>query len=117
MTSLGGVVLSDHLILDGLENAPGIVVNQRRTITGKSVVQHAPVIGGRAISLLSESHLTLQQVQDIKTIESNGVAVTLVHPRGTFSVIVTGVSVTQDEECVDLDIDAWFSGSINMIEV
>ena len=117
MINLGGVALSDHLILDGLENAPGIVVNQRRTITGKSVVQHAPLLGGRSLSLLSASHLTLQQVQDIKTIENNGVAVTLVHPRGSFSVLVTGTELTQDEECVDIESDAWFSGTINMIEV
>jgi len=117
MIILGGVTLSDHLILEGLEIAQGIVINQRRTITGRSVIQSAPLVGGRTLFLTSESHLTLQQVNDIKQLENAGLPVSLVHPRGTFNVLISGMDITQDEQCVDLDVDAWFSGTINMIEV
>ena len=113
--TLGGVTLSDHLVLDGLETAPLIAHSQRRTLTGESVVQSAPMSGGRALSLRSENHLTLEQINQVRALA--GQAVTMVHDRGTFTVLVVGIDVEAAFDHADPKTDDWYSGTINMIEV
>lgn len=117
MTTLGGVTLSEHLVLSGLEPAPGVVHSQRRTLLGESVVQVAPVQGGRRLSLSGENHFTLAQIQAVKALESAGQAVTLVHDRGTFTVLIVGTPVEPAVDYADPAADDWYSGEILLIEV
>ena len=120
--SLGGLTLSDHLYLDGIDNAPAVAYSARRTIGGRQVVQVGPLlVRGRTLSLQSEGHISHAEVASIKTMESLGLAVTLVHPRGTFSVLITGTELEPDEFLSNPDSAAagsiWYSGTITMIEV
>lgn len=118
--SLGGIALSDDLVLQGIEEAPGIAMSARRTLGGRQIVQVGPSLaGGRVLSLQSENHLTLSQITAIKAIESTGQAVILVHHRGTFSVLITGTEVDPDTLLANPDTatNQWWSGKINMIEV
>jgi len=117
MTTLGSVTLSDELILSGLETAPDVVVNQRRTVTGESAVQVAPIAGGRALTLSGENHFTLAEIQAVKALAAAGSAVALVHDRGTFSVLITGTPVVPTGDHANPGSDAWYSGDITMIEV
>lgn len=117
MTQLGSVTLSDDLVLSGLETAPDIAVNQRRTLAGESVIQTAPITGGRTLTLAGENHFTLQQIQDVKALAAAGQSVTLTHHRGTFSVLITGTPVEQAIDYADPTAAEWYSGKITMIEV
>jgi len=117
MTTLGSVTLSDHLILSGLETAPDIVVNQRRTVGGESVVQTAPVSGGRSLTLAGENHYTLQQIQDVKALAAIGSPVTLVHDRGTFTVLISDLDVEPTIKFANPAAADWYSGEIFLIEV
>ncbi len=117
MTTLGSVALSDHLTLSGLETAPDVVVNQRRTITGEPVVQVAPIAGGRTLTLSGENHFTLAQIQAVKVLAAAGSAVTMIHHRGTFSVLITGTPVVPTIDYADPGADDWYSGDITMLEM
>lgn len=117
MTMLGAVTLSNDLILSGLETAPDIAYSQRRTIEGESVVQVAPVSGGRILTLSGENHFTLAEIQAVKALAAAGQAVTLTHHRGTFSVLIIGTPVDPTFDRSNPATDAWFSGDITMIEV
>lgn len=118
--TLGALTLSSHLVLEGIEAAPGRAMSMQRTLGGRQVVQIGPPLdGGRVLALQSEGHLTLANVTAVKALEKAGTAVTLTHPRGTFSVIVTGVEVEPDELIVNAESSTtqWWSGTISMIEV
>lgn len=118
MTVLGTITdLSDDLVLDGLENAPGIVVNQQRTLTGVSVVQVGTNLGGRVLVMNGINHFTLAQVNEIKALECTGQAVTLTHHRGTFNVLIVSATFTPARDLADPTDDDWYSGEISMIEV
>ncbi len=117
MTTLGTVILSDDLVLDGLENAPVAASSQRRTLGGESVVQVAPVTGGRNLALVGENHFTLDQLQQIRSLARTGQQVTLTHHRGTFNVLIVGIEAAPAVDVSDPDSGAWYSGTINMIEV
>jgi hypothetical protein len=117
MTTLGGLALSADLVLNGLENAPDLAFSQRRTLAGVSVVQSAPVLSGRVLTLESDGHLTLAQVQAIKALAAAGQEVALVHSRGSFTVLIVGVSVEPVFESSDPEATLWHSGEITLIEV
>lgn len=117
--TLGALTLSDHLYLDGLDQAPGVAIAEpMRTLGGESVIQIGPALsGGRTLSLLSENHIQHSEVTNLKALE--GTEVSLVHPRGTFTVIVTLVELEPDELLSNPDSAPvlFYSGSIQMIEV
>jgi hypothetical protein len=117
--TLGGVTLSDHLVIQGIETAPARAFGGQRLMGGAMHTDVGPALtGGRVLSLQSEFHLTQTDVDAIKELEAAGNAVSLVHPRGTFTVYITGVDVEPDEWLVDPD-DAdilWYSGIINLLE-
>lgn len=119
--TLGGITLSDHLVLLGIEEAPARAMSSQRTLGGRMVVAVGPSLtDGRSLSLQSENHLTLAQITSIKALEASGQTVTLSHPRGTFSVIVTGTpDVKPDIQLVNpaSSTTQWWSGTITMIEV
>lgn len=119
--TLGTLTLSDHLVLLGLESAPGVAYSLRRTLGGRAVLQVGPALsGGRTLQLQSEGHLTHAAVAAIKAIEAAGQVVTLSHPRGTFSVLVVAVELDPDQLYVDpsaVGADLWYSGTITLQEV
>lgn len=118
-TLLGTLSLSDNLVLSGIEQAPDIAHLQRRTLTGRSIVTTAPVVGGRMLTLNSERHLSLADVQAIKALAVAGAPVTLVHHRGTFSVLIVGTALEPDDASLHANPTAaeWYSGDITLIEV
>ncbi len=117
MTTLGTVTLSDDLILEGLENAPLIAYSQRRTLAGESVVQVAPVLGGRELALVGDNHFTLAEIEAVRALAEAGQPVTLTHHRGTFRVLVVSIETDPAVDHADPRPDDWYAGRINMIEV
>ena len=117
MTTIAGITLSDHLVLGGLENAPDIAYSQNRTLMGLSVLQAAPFLGGKTLTLAGENILTKGQIFEIKAIASTGTSVILDHPRGVFEVVIVNTEVEPAFECVNPSDDDWYSGTITMIEV
>lgn len=116
--TLGSITLSDHLFLDGLENAPAIALQAKRTIGGRMIATvGSPLAGGRTLILQSENHLTLAQVTAIKALQASGAAVTLTHHRGIFSVRVAAVNVSPDDNYANPDASVWYSGEITLLEV
>lgn len=120
IVSLGGYALSDHLVLDGLEKAPALAWSSRQTF-GRTVIQLMPIKGGTPVSLISENHLTLAEVQAVNDLIAAGQDVTLVHHRGTFTVVVVGHELVPDTPVANPDEDPntddviWYSGPINLI--
>ena len=117
MTTLGSVTLSDDLILEGLETAPPIAHSQRRTLTGESVVQAAPVSGGRKLALAGDNHFTLADIEAVQALAGAGQPVTLTHHRGTFTVLIVSIEVEPAFNHADPQPGDWYSGRINLIEV
>jgi hypothetical protein len=116
--SLGGIVLDDNLVLDGLEDYPARARSTRRTLGGRMVIQVGVALAaGRELTLSGENHFTLAQIHAVKALEESGQAVSLVHHRGTFTVIVTATTVEPAFGYADPVADDWYSGSITMIEV
>jgi hypothetical protein len=118
-TLLGALSLSDDLVLSGLETAPDIVVSQKRTLSGRSVIQTAPISGGRTLTLSAERHYTLAQVQAVKALAALGQPVTLSHHRGTFQVLITATALEADDASQHANPTAaeWYSGDITLLEV
>lgn len=121
---LGSVTLSDDIRLDGLENAPRIVVNQRRTITGESAVQWAGNQGGRILTLVAfrdndsvYGYFTQAQVDAIGVLFAAGAAVTMTHHRGTFNMLITAVDVESLVGVADPAVDAVYVGTVTGIEM
>lgn len=114
--SLGGITLSDHLALTIGQLPAGI--SQRRLIGGASVVQADGSSGGRSLTLSGEHHWTLAQVESLQLLQASGQAVTLVHHRGTFQVVISDTSeLSPSIEYANPTAADWYSGSISMIEV
>lgn len=117
MISLGNIVLSDDLMLMGIDNQKSVKVRQTRTITGESFITVAKNIGGRTLALVGEFDFTLDIVNQINTLGASGGKVTLIHPRGIFTVIITGVVFTPATKNPEPELAEWYSGEITMIEV
>ena len=117
MTVLGSLTLSDDLLLLGLDSAPPVASSQRRTLSGRSLVQVAPLTGGRSLSLQSENHLSLSEVEAIQAIAATGQPVNLVHHRATIEVLIVGVEMTPAFDHANPESDAWYYGEIFLIEV
>lgn len=116
MTMLGSLTLSDHLILD-IKGA-GVGYSQTRLIGGASVVQADGAQGGRTLTLTGEHHFTLDQVTALQAMQSAGLTVTLVHHRGTFTVLITDTTALEPSiPYANPQTSDWYSGTITMIEV
>lgn len=114
--TLGGVTLSDELTLTIGQLPAGI--SQRRLIGGASVVQADGSSGGRTLTLAGEHHWILAQVEQLRSLQAAGQAVTLVHHRGTFQVVIADTSeLSPSIEYANPTAADWYSGSISMIEV
>ena len=117
---LGSIELSDHVVLDGIEVAPERADSFSRSLFGVATRIRGPQFdGGRTLYLVSNNHITYAQMLDIKELQKSGDAVALIHPRGTFTVVVTAVDLTPDTELVDPfnDPDLWYTGTVTIVEV
>lgn len=114
--TLGGIALSDHLILD--IGSTGVGFSERRLIGGASVVQLDGSSGGRTLRLGNERHWTMAQVDQVRALESAALPITLVHHRGTFTVVIIDTSELElSQRRSDPASTAWFSGTITLKEV
>ena len=114
MVSLGGITLSDHLVLQGLETAPTIAWSSRQTF-GRAVIQVLSIHGGTPLSLISENHLSLADVQAMNGLMAAGQDVELVHHRGTFTVVIVAVDVKPAVLYHDPAPEDWYSGEIKLL--
>lgn len=115
--TLGGITLSDELVLHGLESRRMSEVAVTYLLGGKAVVQADPLdqVSGVPLSLAGEYHFTLAEIKAVQGLV--GQEVELVHHRGTFSVVVVGVP-DEPADPVSNPTDAeWYSGEISMITV
>lgn len=109
--TLGGITLPDNLTLRGLR-APTVAVDQQRTKGGALIALVNRLSGGRSLELYGEylpAHLDA-----VRAIE--GTEVTLVHPRGTYAVMVTGQETEPWSERVNPAADDFEIGSIYLLE-
>lgn len=114
MITLGGLQLSDNLLLKGLRGEP-VAVDMQRSDEGVALVLVAPIEGGRLLTL--DGYFTAAQVDSLMDMARLRKPVTLVHPRGTISVLITGSSLEDWIEYVEPDPDDYEVGTINLIEV
>ena len=118
MGTLGAVTFSDDMTLQISPQSPA--TSQRRLIGGAMVVQADATAGGRTLTLNSQSHLRLTVLDQLRALEAAAMPVTLVHHRGTFTVLILDTSeMTEDDDYADPANDplATVSGNITMIEV
>lgn len=115
--SLGGVALSDHLVLDGLEAAPLVGYSVDITLGGQAVVQtdEMDAAVGLELQLRGENHFTLAQLQAVRALR--GQTVSLVHHRGTMDVVVLNTEIEPTIDYADPAGTDWYSGVITMITV
>lgn len=114
--SLGGLALSEHLLLDIGPASAGM--SQRRLIGGALLVQTDPATGGRSLTLSGENHWSLAQVEAVRALQSQGLPMELVHHRGTFAAVIADTSdLTPSFGYADPAPDDWYTGSITLIEV
>lgn len=115
--SLGGVILSDHLVLEGLETGPLVAYSIKTTLGGSAIVQSDDMDAdiGIKLRLQGENHFTLQQIQDVRALR--GQTVELIHPRGTYQVIVLKTPAEPAINYADPVADDWYGGEIIMITV
>lgn len=113
---LGDIILSNELLLDGLEEAPDVAVIQKRTVVGRSIVRVDPTPGGRQLTLSGENHVTLEQITAIKQLAALGQLVRLEHHRGSFNVYIIGVKATPTVGYADPIGSDWYSCEILTIE-
>lgn len=121
---LGGAVFSDDLLLEGLDTSPPLEFTKRRYICGGLNVQVSPNDGGRILTLVAArigndvyGYFTQAQVDILNAMWQAGVAVELVHHRGTFSVLIEDVAVEPRVGVADPDADAMYVGRVSMIEM
>jgi len=117
MVSLGSVILSDELLLTGLDSSVPVVVDAKRTLGGRQVVRTDPSPGGRSLSLDGKNHFTYDQKDAVQELAALRQAVTLVHHRGTFTVLIVGVQLDPSPKLKDPLGTNWLSGSILLLEV
>jgi len=110
-----GVAYGDELVLRGLD-APAIALSSQRSEGGTLHILTAPLVGGRALEL--EGFITYAQRTAIEALIAAAAAVTLVHPRGTFSVLITATAFEDAlTEYTNPRTTEWLTGTISMLEV
>lgn len=115
MTSLGGIELSEELVLT--IQGSGVGYSQRRLIGGASVVQADGSSGGRIMTLSGENHWTKGQADQIEAMQAQGLPVELLHPLGTYTVLIATSQLQPTKNFHDPIDSDWYTGSITMIEV
>lgn len=112
--SAGGLVLSDNLLLRGLRGDP-VAVDVQRSDAGVALILVADMEGGRLLAL--EGYFTASQIDALMAMARLKQPVTLIHPRGTYSWLITGSSLEPWIDYVEPDPDDYEFGTVNGIEV
>jgi len=112
--SVGGLALSDNLLLRGLRGEP-VAVDVQRSEGGVALVLIGDMESGRPLAL--EGYFTAAQVDALMDMARLKQPVTLVHPRGTFSWLITGSSLEPWIDYVEPDPGDYEFGTVNGIEV
>lgn len=112
--TLGHVLLSDDIRLHGLRVAP-VAADIGRSDDGVAQVLITELEGGRNLDLVGL--FTSAQVDQVMDIARARQPVTLVHPRGTFRVLVVGCDLADWIDYVEPDPDDFEEGKIQLIEV
>ena len=112
--TLGGLELSDNLLLRGLRSDP-VAVDVQRSDAGVAQVLVAPMEGGRVLGLYG--YFTAAQVDALMAMAAIRLPVQLVHPRGTFTVLITGSTLEEWWDNVQPDPNDIEQGTINLLEV
>lgn len=117
MVSLGPIILSDELLLDGLDSSVPVVVDDKRTLGGRQVTRVDPAPGGRSLSLEGTNHFTYDQKDAVQALAALRQPITLTHYRGTFTVLIVGIKLEPSRKFRNpLGTDR-LSGSILLLEV
>lgn len=116
-TGLGGIELSDHLILRGLIGSPAAITTIRRTITGRPLHRTDPTPGGRVLSLIAEGHLTRGQLKALRLVMAAGQPVPLTHHLGNYTVKILSLPEEPMIDYSDPTDAEWMSGEIQLLEV
>lgn len=115
ITTLGPISLGDNMHLRGLP-APRVAVDMQRSDAGVAQILVAPIEeGGELLDL--EGHITLETEAEVMALSAAGVPVELVHPLGTLSVLVLGVTMENWIDYVDPLPSDWRVGTINLMRV
>lgn len=117
--SIGGMALSDDLVLDGLETSRPAAVSVRKTLGLKTVVRSlaGETTGGRLLTLSGEYHFTLAELSAIRDLQATGSALSLVHHRGTFTVVILAIEAEPATVYANPGSDAWYSATITLQEL
>jgi hypothetical protein len=124
MITLGGVVISDDMYLDGLDNASLASVEQLRTVDGNSIIRARPTPGGREITLGTQNRSGATQgiwcysvIELVKQMELAALPVSLNYRGTLFEIIITGANF---EPLLQFELEGpnkMFTGTISLIEV
>lgn len=121
---LGSVVLSDDLTLAGPINQPQVVVNFKRTTSGRLIRRVDPRPAGRELVLSSERRgngyrgaFTGDQADQMAALRDAGNVIDLVHHRGSYRVLIVATELEPIDGVADPGPNTFFVGSVTMIEV
>lgn len=125
MITLGPVVISDNMYLEGVEKANSVSVEQVRTVDGESYLTVVPSPGGRTLTLGTSQLNGATQgiwcqtvIDEIKALEATGNAQTLSYQGEVYVVVISSTSsITQMFQREPLGPNKKYTGVINLIEV
>jgi hypothetical protein len=123
MITLGGVVISDNMFLDGLLNSPMTGQTQRRLIGGESVVFVQPQVGGRTMTLGSQSAGSTQGIwcqsviEELKVLEAQAQPLTLNYRGATYNVLIKQMDFSPFVQNELEGPNKGYLGTITLVEV
>jgi hypothetical protein len=122
--SIGGLALSDDLILSGPINQARVATKTRATLGGRTVVTAVPQATGRLLVLStyrgsggSAGTVTMTQAEQLAAWRDAASEVELVHHRGTFRVVILGLELEPINGVADPGASTLMVGAVTMIEV
>lgn len=124
-TTLNSLTINDDMYLEGVEAAPNIMYEQKRSIDGISSLATKVIVGGRTLSLGSTNERGALQgiwyqkdIDTIKTLERANAPVTLDYHGTVFTVkIVDTTDFKQLHQFEPVHPCKMYTGKITMIEV
>lgn len=122
---IGNIELDDNLSLSGIEESEDIVIQSTTAFDGTVDTLTMPGADKRPLQLsatLSGDTLlgsfTLGQITALKSVARASAPVVLIHHRGTYNVVLTGVvDVVAVHDVVDPSDTDLYAATINMLEV
>lgn len=123
---IGNIVLSDHLRLRGILTAPTRAVQPYISFDGTVDVLSLPAQSKRMLVIEAvrngskiEGYFTRTQIEGMRSIADAGQATTLIHDRGTFTVLITGGfdTITPIINYRNPSSSARYVGAITLLEV